>query len=352
MTIIGLGLAALGYGTLWALLQWRNPGLVLVHPGYTTVFWVAALAMIPVHEALHVAAAMLLGVRWNHIHIGFRRGFIYVQFARPLRVGALRIVLLAPLIVLGVPLVVFSLRSGDHQWLVLFAAHIGSTVADLYTWWRLRGIDGRCLFFHEPGVRGLTIYRPPPGGRPVMVTALSGVAVALAALVFGLGPFLVPGHELLGDGVLAPRGGLDRRAFEYNVGDATTLRYTIRVFEAGRPAGVTRDEIPLDSSSGQIEVRLSEETVSVDRVERRVQIVVDGQPVGVATFNEPGQPVGVSTALLSGHQRIRLRHPVDLLSRFTTMSVGAFDDPGWTASTTRTLGPDMTAVAVRITFLP
>jgi hypothetical protein len=43
---------------------------------------------------------------------------------------------------------------------------------------------------------------------------------------------------------------------------------------------------------------------------------------------------------------------VDLVSRFTTMSVGAFDDPDWTASTTRTLGPDMTAVAVRITFLP
>ena len=166
VTLIGMLLAAVAGFGLAAVVQNAHPTDGLLRLPLSAAFIVAALLMVPVHEGLHVAAALLHGLRLGDIAMGFRRGFLYVQLRRSISVAGMRVVLLAPLVLMGLPLLIFSLRSGERQWIVLFAAHVGSTVADLYTFWRLRGLDPEAHVLQEPGVNGLTIWRRDPAATP------------------------------------------------------------------------------------------------------------------------------------------------------------------------------------------
>ena len=393
MTVMGFVLAAMAYGLVTLLLSARGTDPVFHQNGYTVLFFVAALALVPLHEGLHVLAALVLGMPWGRIQLGFRRGFIYVRFHRSLSVGAMRVVLLTPLVLLGLLLLVFCLRSMDRQWLVLLCAHVGSTVVDLYTWWRLRGIDGGDHVFQEPGVQGLSVFRGPPepalDPRPAPALA-SGVLVSTVTLVlFLVGPFLVPSHELLGDRTLrrqrdlftgrpvvvdvdseptteARAGGSDRpdaasheagwqrAAYDFHVTDARAVRCTARAWRAGRLLRRETTEIPVASSSGRLFLSWGLWPPGDGPGRFAVRLAHGGRDLELLSV---AQEVTARSRVLSvaDDHDVRLGHSLPVLHRFVTSDeLPAEDRPaGHVAGSSPDRGglPPGLEVEVRLTFV-
>lgn len=338
MTILGFVIAAVTFGLTSALLGNRGPTLAFHNNGYTPLFFLAALALVPLHEGLHVVAALVRGMPRQRIQLGFQRGFIYVRFHQSLSVSAMRVVLLVPLVLLGIPLFVFCLRSMDRQWLVLFSAHVGSTVVDLYTWWRLRGLEGDKHVFQEPGVHGLTVFRAPDGGalagRPLPALASSLAVTAVTTLLFVVGPFLVPSHELLGDrtlrrqrdmltgkplptAVIGDEDGWQTATYDFHVLSAGSVRCTARAWRSGRLVSRETTEIPVTDGSGSLHLRWGIWPPGVGPGRFAVRLAHGRRDVELISVSQAVTARSTTLRVADDH-RVRLDHSLPVLHRFVT----------------------------------
>ena len=250
-----------------------------------------------------------------------------MQLRRSISVAGMRVVLLAPLVLMGLPLLIFSLRSGERQWIVLFAAHVGSTVADLYTFWRLRGLDPEAHVLQEPGVNGLTIWRRDPAATPAAVAPVAALSmhalVGLAAgLLFMVGPFLVPSHDLLGDMVLACQRsdrfvpeGWQGESFDFHVSDAERVLLVARVHQDGALLRTVRRELVLEGRAGRLDLVWRREP---DPDGGGPRLVVEARlgPQRTTLIELPHITADTTSFVVAHKRRVRNDHELRLLYQF------------------------------------
>jgi len=101
---------------------------------------VAALLLIPIHEAIHAFAARMLGHRWDKIRLGFDRKFMipYCHLSETTTIGKARIYILAPFLLLTSVAAILCLLTATPEACFLFALSFSVSSGDLAIFWPLR----------------------------------------------------------------------------------------------------------------------------------------------------------------------------------------------------------------------
>ena len=152
-TLAGIAVAVAGHRLWPALSTLSAPTLLLL--------WALFMVSIPVHELIHALTFLALthcGV--DRLSFGLQAGVAYCHADAVLPLRHYRVVLVAPLVVLGlVPLVVGLLT--HHTFLLSLALlEVGGVVGDMAILWRLRHLAPSTLVYDHPSDAGCVVYHP------------------------------------------------------------------------------------------------------------------------------------------------------------------------------------------------